>query len=73
MANSLYWMLLSYSLKLMAIGDTGNTGQLVLLLVEVEIDKDSEHVIVQVQRMVGNNALEKGIKRIITAILFIVH
>ena len=57
----------------MAIGDTGNIGQLVLLLVEVEIDKDSEHVIVQVQRMVGNNALEKGIKRIITAILFIVH
>ena len=66
-------MLLSYSLKLMAIGDTGNTGQLVLLLVEVEIDKDLEHVIVQVQRMVGNHALEKGIKRIITAILLIVR
>ena len=57
----------------MAIGDIGNIGQPVLLLVVVEIDKDSVPVIVQVQRMVGNHALEKGIKRIITAILLIVR
>ena len=62
-----------HSLKLMAIGDIGNIGQPVLLLVVVEIDKDSVPVIVQVQRMVGNHALEKGIKRIITAILLIVR
>ena len=62
-----------HSLKLMAIGDIGNIGQPVLLLVVVEIDKDSVPVIVQVQRMEGNHALEKGIKRIITAILSIVR
>lgn len=60
-------------IKLMAIGDIGNIGQPVLLLVVVEIDKDSVPVIVQVQRTAGNHALEKGIKRIITAILLIVR